>query len=113
MELLPLEYGIALYNPNKEIEVVSISILVWLGDHQELNEISWIYSNACRKCTMKKDENDNWILRNKKEAQLNYLTMWNIWNEIGQKQIAYEMSKDLKQHIGEVSNLINNYINNI
>jgi hypothetical protein len=35
-------------SPNEELCLLSVAVFVWLGDHEEGNQLAGIYANGCR-----------------------------------------------------------------
>ena len=80
--------------------MLCVPILAWLGDHLELNDLTWLYPKACRRC----QETSQGRVQRTLESGINQVSeMWELWNEPLQKQTAYEKSQQLQQHIGLVS----------
>jgi len=104
--LKQLEYGAMYYDSDNNPVKLVVAILIWIVDHEEGNQLCLLYPSACRKCTRKTDLNGNWIQRTKEKTIENVGQMLSLWKSPGHKGDAYTMSKEHKQNIGLVYNVL-------
>ena len=99
--LSSLEEGHVFYDSNGNSQLLSVALLIWLGDHEENNKLAHVYANACRFCY--KDENNNTVRRTKEETNNWIKEITSKILEYGQKQTCYNIAKSRGQHFGYVS----------
>jgi len=99
-EIAHLERGRRFCGPNGDQHLLAVTILVWLGDHEELNALASVYAKACRICYKKLNEDeDDWIYRSKEQSALEVDEMCDLYDTPRKKTQAYLKSKETQKHI--------------
>ena len=99
--MLQLEQGAVFKTPTGDLAILAVTLLAWIGDHQELNDLTYLYPATCRRCYKQKDENSQWKLRTKEEAVVQNRQMIEYFDS-GQSGEAYILAQKLQQSIGNV-----------
>ena len=100
--MAPFEQGAVFTDPHGATHLLCTTILVWLGDHEENNELSFLYAAACRRCFKVKDDNGQWLYRDLQKGLHLVDIMQEKFRTPKCKGKAYKMAQDLQQHIGYV-----------
>jgi hypothetical protein len=99
-----LSHGTKFKNARGESVMLLPMLFIWLGDQDETNSLAGVYNYACKRCYWPHmDRNFNIIPRTKERSQNDYYKLYSMLQQPGQKQQAYEVAKELKQHIYPVS----------
>eukprot|EP00027_Filamoeba_sp_ATCC50430_P018158 CAMPEP_0168569030 /NCGR_PEP_ID=MMETSP0413-20121227/15908_1 /TAXON_ID=136452 /ORGANISM="Filamoeba nolandi, Strain NC-AS-23-1" /LENGTH=846 /DNA_ID=CAMNT_0008601435 /DNA_START=1125 /DNA_END=3665 /DNA_ORIENTATION=- len=99
-QLSSLEQGRWFLDPFGQNHFLCVGMLVWLGDHPELNDLAWVYCHACRRCHKLQDEDGEWIMRTTKEAEENWRRIKILHHKKNCKGEAQDLSQKLGQHYG-------------
>lgn len=97
-----MERGHTFYDPQGYGHFLVTTILLWLGDHEELNALASMYAKACRICYLQLDEDGEWIYRSKERTNKEVSDMEKV-ALTSKKQKAFEKAKLLQKHIEHVS----------